>query len=159
MLGKMLARISTAEKISLLKDALSLDSDISISSTAKQDVFRFGFYGQTASYRAESILKNKDKFKNHLSAKIESAKKIYEETNTVAEILAEEKEFDITEFYLDSLPNADTEEEVAEIFEHNHQSFKEFWASPDRNKLDQTTRGFLMQLVSNPFQPLWEDTE
>lgn len=152
----MVSRLPVSERVSLIKNTLSLGSDVSVSPTSDADYFRFTFWDKQVVYRIETIL-CREGFPAHLNNLIDKARKTYQESQTVLEALSEEKEFDINEFYLDEVPKAQSEDKLAEIFEGNHQALIDFYHSPNRVKLDLPTRGFLLQVVQNPFLPLWDN--
>lgn len=159
LVQKMLGRIPTAERIALLRDVLDLsDSDITISTTPDPAVFRFTFYGDACSFTCQSILDNIEKFKSYLANRVAVAQGVYEEGNQVLSALENDKEFDINEFYEDAVPKAETEEQLSEIFEGNIEAFRQYYNSPARQKCPQDVRGFLQQVATNPFMPLWEGT-
>lgn len=158
IMDMLLSRIPTAEKTSLIKEVLGLDEDVSVLPSGDGS-YTLSFYGKELNYECKTILKNAKKFKEFIHKEIAAAKSRNTTEVDIMAALEDAPEFDLNQFYLDSLPKAKTEESLSEIFESNHSALVEFYNSPERGKLDQDSRGFIYQVVTNPFKPLWADLD
>ncbi len=159
LIGKMLPLISSGDKIKLIKDIAELDSDVDVTPTEKPDTFKLAFYGAHYNYSLKSIVDNAPAFKRHIQSKIEKAKKIHAEEQDVLAAISEEKEFSYEEFVDEMLPKVTTEEEVADVFDHDWAKFEAYYGSSKRSTLEQELRGMLSEIYNDPFMPLWEDLD
>lgn len=161
LLQKLLSLITPMDKVALFREILDFEStsDISdavtVSPSATSGTFVFSFYGTESSYKDTTVLRDVGAFKSHIHQKIDDAKIVYDQKNTVATILAEETPFSMEEFIAEKLPHATTEDEVSEIFDGDFDEFTRYYNSPARSTLEQEQRGFLQQIYKSPFLLLW----
>jgi hypothetical protein len=158
---KAISMLSPNDKIELIKSNLNLDSDLeySLSPLDASDKFQFKYYGKTLKISLAQILENPLQFKDVINARILDAKidseqmeVVFEETSGAT--TAEEYKGVIR----DMVSKAEEEDQLAEVFSRDFEAFREFYNSPCRRSLDSDVRSFLLDILNNPFPPIWESS-